>query len=74
MNYGSDGLRRQFLSECCRNNIHVVIYTMNGFQLKGFILGFDESVLVVRQSDGKQSMIYRHAISTIVPDCSIEIA
>ena len=63
----------QFLCECCKRNLYVVVYTMNGFQLKGTIYGFDSDVVVIRQSDGKQAMVYRHAISTVVPDLLVEI-
>ena len=39
---------------------------MNGFQLRGIITGFD-SFVVLLVTDGKQQMIYKHAISTLVP-------
>ena len=42
------------------------MFLMNGFQMKGIITGFD-SFIVVLSSEGKQQMIYKHAISTLVP-------
>ena len=39
---------------------------MNGFQLRGTITGFD-SFVVVLDSEGRQQMIYKHAISTVAP-------
>ena len=45
----------------------VTLFLMNGFQLRGTITGFD-SFVVVLVTDGKQQMIYKHAISTIVPE------
>ena len=39
---------------------------MNGFQLKGVVRGFDSFVVLV-ESEGKQQMIFKHAISTIAP-------
>ena len=43
-----------------------VISVMNGFQMKGIVTGFDNFVVVL-SSEGKQQMIYKHAISTLVP-------
>ena len=44
----------------------VTLFLMNGFQLRGVITGYD-SFVVVLVSDGKQQMIYKHAISTLAP-------
>ena len=45
---------------------------MNGFQLRGTVTGFD-SFTVVLDTDGKQQMIYKHAISTVVPARALSI-
>lgn len=45
---------------------------MNGFQLKGIVRSFD-SFVVVLDTDGKQQMIYKHAISTIVPAQAVDL-
>lgn len=60
-------IRDGILSECCRKDIPVVVFTTNGFQLKGKIIAFDGQVVVMDQNDGKQAMIYMSAISTVVP-------
>ena len=52
--------------ECIRDHVPVTLFLMNGFQLRGVITGFD-SFVVVLVSDGKQQMIYKHAISTLAP-------
>ena len=44
----------------------LTLFLMNGFQLRGVLRAFD-SFTVVRDSDGKQPLIYKHAISTIAP-------
>ena len=44
----------------------VTLFLMNGFQLKGIVTGFD-SFTVILSSEGRQQMIYKHAISTLVP-------
>ena len=42
------------------------MFLMNGFQLHGVVKSFD-GFTVVLDSDGKQQLIYKHAISTVVP-------
>ena len=64
----SDNINLQdaILKECCRDRVPVTLFLMNGFQLRGVITGFD-SFVVVLVTDGKQQMIYKHAISTLAP-------
>ena len=59
-------LQDSILKEVIRDRVPVTMFLMNGFQLRGFITGFD-SFVVVLVSDGKQQMIYKHAISTLAP-------
>lgn len=59
-------LQEAILKEVCRERVPVTMFLMNGFQLRGFVTGFD-SFVVVLVSDGKQQMIYKHAISTLAP-------
>ena len=64
----SDAINLQdaILNEVRRDRVPVTLFLMNGFQLRGVITGFD-SFVVVLVSDGKQQMIYKHAISTLAP-------
>ena len=64
----SDAINLQdaILKECRRDKVPVTLFLMNGFQLRGVITGHD-SFVVVLVSDGKQQMIYKHAISTLAP-------
>ena len=55
-----------FLAGARREKCIVTVFLMNGFQMKGCIRGFD-SFVVLLESEGKQQMIFKHAISTIVP-------
>lgn len=54
-----------------RDKTAVTVFLVNGFQLRGMVRGFD-SFVVILDSDGKQQMIYKHAISTIVPVRPVE--
>ena len=59
-------LQESILKECIRERVPLTLFLMNGFQLRGVITGFD-SFVVVLVSDGKQQMIYKHAIFTLAP-------
>ena len=49
-----------------RDGTPVTLFLMNGFQLRGIVRGFDNFVVIL-DSEGKQQMIYKHAISTMIP-------
>lgn len=66
-------LQDAILKEVKRDKVPVTLFLMNGFQLRGIITGFD-SFVVVLVSDGKQQMIYKHAISTLAPIHSLQAA
>lgn len=55
-----------------KEKLDVTVFLTNGFQIKGQVKGYDNFVLIL-ESDGKQQMIYKHAISTIVPGRHISI-
>ncbi|MCL6557600.1 MAG: RNA chaperone Hfq [Firmicutes bacterium] len=59
-------LQDAFLNQVRKENIPVTIFLINGFQLKGMVRGFD-NFTVILESDGKQLMVYKHAISTVSP-------
>ena len=59
-------LQEAILKECCRDKVPVTLFLMNGFQLRGTITGYDNFVVVL-VTDGRQQMIYKHAISTLAP-------
>ncbi len=62
----TNNLQEAILKECCHDKVPVTLFLMNGFQLRGILTGFD-SFVVVLVTDGKQQMIYKHAISTLAP-------
>jgi host factor-I protein len=55
-----------FLNQLRKNNVFVTVFLLNGFQLKGHIKSYD-NFTVLLESEGKQQLIYKHAISTFVP-------
>lgn len=65
-------LQDTFLNRARRDNIIITVFLVNGYQIKGAVKGFDNYTLVL-DSDGKQQLIYKHAISTIVPTQAIEL-
>ncbi|MBQ2892917.1 MAG: RNA chaperone Hfq [Oscillospiraceae bacterium] len=66
-------LQDAILQEVRRDKVPVTLFLMNGFQLRGTIVGFD-SFVVVLVSEGRQQMIYKHAISTLAPMKQVKAA
>lgn len=66
-------IQDNFLNQVRKDNIPVTIYLINGFQLKGIVRGFDNFTLIL-DSDGKQQMVYKHAISTIAPFRAVNLS
>ena len=65
-------LQDTFLNEARRERMPLTVFLTNGFQQRGSILAFD-GFTVLLQFDGKQYLVYKHAISTIAPLRSIEL-
>ena len=63
-------LQDLFLLRAREDRLNVTVFLMNGFQMRGIITGYDPLVL---DTDGKQQVIYKHAISTIVPIRPVEL-
>ena len=66
-------LQDLFLLRARRDKVPVTLFLMNGFQMRGVITGFDAFVVVL-DSDGRQQIIYKHAISTIAPVRSVDLS
>lgn len=65
-------LQDLFLLRAREDRLNVTVFLMNGFQMRGIITGYDPFVVVLG-TDGKQQVIYKHAISTIVPIRPVEL-
>lgn len=59
-------IQDSFLNQLRKEGTFVTIFLLNGFQLKGLVKGFDNFTVLI-ESDGKQQLIYKHAISTFAP-------
>ena len=69
----SPNLQDVFLAAARRNEIPVTVFLMNGFQMRGVITGFDPFTVVLT-AEGKQNLIYKHAISTVSPVRAVDLA
>jgi host factor-I protein len=63
-------LQEVFLNQARKDKIIVTVFLTNGFQFKGIVKGFD-NFTVVLECDGKQHLVYKHAISTVIPSKAI---
>ncbi len=68
----TQNIQDTLLNQIRREKQTVTFFLMNGFQLKGVVRSFD-SFVVILETDGRQQMIYKHAISTIVPTNSVDL-
>lgn len=67
----TQNLQDAFLNRVRKDKLSLTVFLMNGFQLHGFIRAYD-GFTVILDSDGKQQLIYKHAISTIIPPKPID--
>ena len=66
-------LQDLFLLRARREALPVTLFLMNGFQMRGIVTGYDPFVVVL-DSDGRQQVIYKHAISTIAPVRPVDLS
>ncbi len=65
-------LQDEVLNYVRKNNVQVTIYLTNGFQFKGLVKGFDSFIIII-ECEGKQQLVYKHAVSTISPCSGIDL-
>ncbi len=65
-------LQDAFLTLARRQDVPLTVFLVNGFQMRGVVRGFDPFTVVL-ESEGKQQLIYKHAISTIAPQRNIDL-
>lgn len=71
-NMKSINLQDTFLNNLRKNSTFVTVFLLNGFQLKGLIKSYDNFTVLI-EADGKQQLIYKHAISTFVPSKPVNL-
>jgi host factor-I protein len=67
----ANNLQDSYLNQLRKDKTPVVVYLTNGVRLRGVIKGFDNFVLVLKETS--QQLIYKHAISTIVPEKDVDL-
>lgn len=67
----ANNLQDSYLNQLRKDRTPVVVYLTNGVRLRGVIKGFDNFVLVLKETS--QQLIYKHAISTIVPEKDVDL-
>ncbi|MFO1446005.1 RNA chaperone Hfq [Bacillus sp. Bva_UNVM-123] len=68
----SINIQDQFLNQLRKDNTNVTVFLLNGFQIRGQIKGFD-NFTVLFESEGKQQLVYKHAISTFAPQRNVQL-
>ena len=66
-------LQDLFLNNARKERIPVTIYLMNGVQVKGMVKGFDSYIIMLEGDNKQQNMIYKHAVSTILPSRHVNL-
>ena len=69
----SQNVQEDFLNDLKKNKVSVTVFLINGVKLQGIITWFDENSLLLRR-DGHTQLIYKHAVSTIMPSPAVDIA
>lgn len=65
-------IQDQFLNQLRKDSIPVTVFLLNGFQLRGQVKSFD-NFTVILETDGKQQLVYKHAISTFSPQRNVNL-
>jgi host factor-I protein len=68
----SVNIQDQFLNQLRKDGINCTVFLLNGFQIRGQIKGFDNFTILL-ESEGKQQLVYKHAISTFSPQRNVTI-
>lgn len=66
-------LQDLFLNNARKERVPVTIFLMNGVQVKGYVKGFDSYIVLLEGENKQQNLIYKHAVSTIVPGKNINL-
>ena len=67
----SQSLQDNYLNQLRKDKMQVIVYLTNGVRLKGTVKAFDNFVILLK--DASQQLVYKHAVSTIVPERDLDI-
>ena len=70
-NTKSQNLQDNYLNQLRKEKMQVIVYLTNGVRLKGVVRGFDNFVILLKESS--QQLIYKHAVSTIIPEKDLDL-
>ena len=65
-------LQDLFLNQVRKEKIQVTVHLVNGYQIKGSVVGFDSFTMIL-EAEGRQMVVYKHAISTITPHKPVQM-
>lgn len=68
----SINIQDQYLNQLRKDNSNVTVFLLNGFQIRGQVKGFD-NFTVLLECEGKQQLVYKHAISTFAPQRNVQL-
>ncbi|MFG6118339.1 MULTISPECIES: RNA chaperone Hfq [Thalassobacillus] len=68
----SVNIQDTFLNQLRKERVQVTVFLLNGFQLRGAVKSFD-NFTVLLETDGKQQLIFKHAISTFAPTKNVSL-
>ena len=69
---GAINLQDTFLNQARKENMLTTVFLVNGYQIKGVVRSFDNFTLLL-EVEGKQQLVYKHAVSTIIPMRNINL-
>lgn len=65
-------IQDHYLNQLRKEHIVVTVFLTNGFQLRGVLKGFDNFTILL-ETEGKQQLIYKHAVSTFAPSKNVDL-
>ncbi|HLQ70398.1 MAG TPA: RNA chaperone Hfq [Bacillota bacterium] len=68
----SVNIQDYFLNQLRKEHMSVTVILTNGFQLRGVLKAFDNFTILL-ETDGKQQLIFKHAISTFAPVKNVKL-
>jgi len=73
MNKGPVNLQDNFLNVARKEDMMLTVFLVNGYQIKGTVRSFDNFTILLNV-DNKQQLVYKHAVSTIIPFRNINLS